>query len=151
MQYSEMTFVCRIVESINKIIDKEKLPFDRADAEIEIEGGRADLIIWVRRKLEPALLIEVERPEGELQEFFPQVKAKAQRGRIPYFALWNVRQFRLWETPYLGEDCKFYDSRYDKVVINRSVDLEYAMDCHERDIEDFLKYFLAEFAQFYHA
>ena len=150
MSYTELTFACRLVETLNKIIHQEKLPFDRADAEIDLDGGRADIILWALRKIKPALLVEIKRPESELQDIFIEVKDKAQRSGIPYFVLWNVSHFRLWKTPYFEERCTFYESVYSKDVVKRNIDFEVAIDDYENDIEDFLRQFLMEFKNIYY-
>jgi len=140
-----MTLICRVVEFINKIINEEKLPFDRADAEITTEGGRADIILWTKRKIMPIFLLEIENPEHELEEFFEDVKKKAQFSKVPYFALWNIRQFRLWETPFFAERREFYDSLYDERGFDYVMDFEDVMDKHENAIYDFLKRILVNF------
>jgi len=140
-----MTLICRVVEFINKIINEEKLPFDRADAEITTEGGRADIILWAERKIKPVLLFEIENSKDELEEFFEEVKKKAQFSKAPYFALWNIRQFRLWETPFFAEEREFYDSVYSEAGFNYVMDFEDVMDSHENAIYDFLKRILVKF------
>lgn len=66
--YVEDSIRQRIVEWINRIIEDEKLPFDRADAQIEIrlpDGSKRkfpDIIIWQKRLRKPVCLIELKQP-----------------------------------------------------------------------------------------
>jgi len=84
--YTEDTARERIVEWINEIIKEENLPFDRADAQIEIKEKRIrypDIVLWKRRKVEGALLIELKQPVYDPWEaaFYRLKKIKKEGGK----------------------------------------------------------------------
>ena len=147
-QYTERTFVCKVAALMNKIMEQEKMHFERADVEIDLGVGVADLMLWDKRKLKPALLVEVEPPEEELEDLFNKVKEKAQVGRVPYFALWNLKRFRLWRTPLYLEELEFKNTEYD-AVIDAVRGFNDGIDNKEHYIENFLRTFLVEFTQIY--
>jgi len=133
---------------MNAIVDQEKLPFDRADAEIGLNGERADIVLWIKRRVKSALLLEVKRPEEDLENFFVEARKKAYDSGITYFALWNINRLRLWKTPYLNKRCEFYESK-ERRITKHIVDLETGIDRYEHDIKRFLRNFLIEFSRIY--
>jgi hypothetical protein len=106
--YVEDSIRQRIVEWINRIIEEEKLPFDRADAQIEIrypDGSRRkfpDIVIWKERLRKAVCLIELKKPSWSPLDWYlindAQSKASIASPQIPYFATWNINELVLWKT-----------------------------------------------------
>jgi len=153
MRYTEMTFASRVVEWINDIIELEKLPFDRADIEIlDPSKKRPDVILWQKRMVKKALLLEVKRPDADpWGEVLDDALSKAWRNNIPYFATWNVNRFFSWETFASGEVIDklwFPHAGIDEIVVAiRSLD---EIDRYEDAVKKFLKVFLKEFSDIYY-
>ena len=153
MHYTEMTFASRVVAWMNEIIKQENLPFDRADIEIMDETRkRPDIILWQRRMVKKALLLEVKRPDADpWGKVLDDALSKAWRNNIPYFATWNVNRFFSWETLATGTviDKLWYPhAGVNEVVVRvRSLD---EIDKYEDIIKKFLRDFLKEFADIYY-
>jgi hypothetical protein len=106
--YVEDSIRQRIVEWINRIIEEEKLPFDRADAQIEIrcpDGSKRkfpDIVIWKERLRKAVCLIELKKPSWSPLDWYlindAQSKASIASPQIPYFATWNINELVLWKT-----------------------------------------------------
>jgi chorismate mutase len=106
--YVEDSIRGRIVEWINRIIEEEKLPFDRADAQIEIkypDGSKRkfpDIVIWKERLRKAVCLIELKTPSRSPLDWYlindAQSKAYTASPQIPYFATWNINELVLWKT-----------------------------------------------------
>ena len=144
---------------MNEAIRKENLPFDGADQELLLqEEGRAsrrpDIILWEKKKVKAALLIELKPPEydpwGEpLDDALS--KAARFRGGVPYIATWNVNRFFSWETSKSGDlfDKLWYPHVGAKEEVTRIKSLA-EFDRAEQQIKDFLRDFLKEFADVYY-
>jgi len=153
MRYTEMTFASRVVEWINSIIETENLPFDRADIEIlDATKKRPDIILWEKRIIKKALILEVKRPDADpWGEVLDDALSKAWRNNIPYFATWNVNRFFSWETFAAGEVIDklwFPHAGIDEIVVAIK-NLE-EIDRYEDAIKKFLKEFLKEFSEIYY-
>jgi len=106
--YVEDSIRQRIVEWINRIIEEERLPFDRADAQIEIklpDGSKRkfpDIIIWQERLRKPVCLIELKQPSWGPTDWYlindAQSKSSVSSPQVPYFATCNVNELVLWKT-----------------------------------------------------
>ena len=106
--YVEDSIRQRIVEWINRIIEEEKLPFDRADAQIEIrlpDGSKRkfpDIIIWQERLRKPVCLVELKQPSWSPTDWYlisdAQSKSYIASPQVPYFATCNVNELVLWKT-----------------------------------------------------
>jgi len=153
MHYTEMTFQGRVVEWINEIIREENLSFDRADQELlDTTGRRPDVILWEKRKIKPALLIELKRPhEDPWGEALDDAISKAWRRNIPYIATWNVNRFYSWETFGEGDvfDRLWFPHAGVKEEVARIKALE-EVDRVEESLKVFLKSFLKEFTDIYY-
>lgn len=153
MHYTEMTFASRVVEWMNEIIERERLPFDRADVEImDPTKKRPDIILWHKRMIKKAFLLEVKRPDADpWGEVLDDALSKAWRNNIPYFATWNVNRFFSWETFESGDVIDklwFPHSGASEVVAPvKSLD---EIDRYEDPIKKFLRDFLKEFADIYY-
>ena len=107
-KYDEDAIRQRLVEWMNRIIEEEKLPFDRVDAQIEIKlpsgGSRRypDIVIWEKRLQKPICIIELKQPYWSPFDWsvISDAQDKAMKGspQIPYFATWNVNDLVLWKT-----------------------------------------------------
>jgi len=153
MHYTEMTFASRVVEWINEIIEREKLPFDRADIEImDPTKKRPDVILWEKRIVKKALILEVKRPDADpWGEVLDDALSKAWRNNIPYFATWNVSRFFSWETFASGDviDKLWYPHATASEVVAPVKSLG-EIDRFEDAVKKFLKDFLKEFADIYY-
>ena len=148
-----MSFTSRAVEWMNEIIRVENLPFDRADIEILDQAKkRPDIILWQKRRVKKALLLEVKRPDADpWGQVLDDALSKAWRNNVPYFATWNVNRFFSWETFAAGEVIDklwFPHAGVDETVVAiKSLD---EIDKYEDDIKKFLRVFLKEFSDIYY-
>lgn len=145
-KYTEDAIRGRIVEWINEIIREENLPFDRADAQIEIEGRKfPDIVLWKKRLLEGALLIELKRPFYDPWEVAGEALEKSTKTGIRFFATWNMNKFLWWDNYRKGD---LYDKLCGPVDVTKIRDVD-EFDRAERYIKDFLRKFLKEFSEIY--
>lgn len=147
LRYTEDAVRGRIVEWMNDIIKEENLPFDRADAQIEIQGRRfPDIILWETRLVRGALLLELKRPIYDAWEVGEEALGKAWNADIQYFATWNINRFYWWDRYRKGG---LYDQlcSSEEVVSIRGLR---EVDRVERSIKDFLRRFLREFYEVYY-
>lgn len=106
---NEWEFQGQVTDWLNAEIKRRAgLGLDRATQ--EKPGGRRrrrnDLVIWVNRASESALLaIELKTPSTAITSpsFLMDAIAKAQRWKAPFFAIWNMQaaaSLRPWVTHY---------------------------------------------------
>jgi len=146
LSYTEDAIRGRIVEWINEFIREENLPFDRADAQIQILGNRyPDIIIWETRLVRPALLIELKRPSFDPWMVGEEALGKAWKSNTRFFATWNINQFHWWDRNREGD---LFDQLCDSVKVVEIKRLE-EVDRVERSIRKFLRDFLKDFSEVY--
>jgi len=139
---------------INEIIRELGLRLECADIEIRDPGRkRADVIVWERRALKPALLIEIwDARTPPWEAALDLALSKAWKNDIPYFAVWNLTHFYCWDTFAEGGDI-------DKLWWPHAGVLETVCDAISYDdailrykdvIRNYLKVFLREFVEVYY-
>lgn len=146
-KYTEDTVRGRIVEWINDIIKEEKLPFDRADAQIEIDRRYPDIVLWRKRPSEAVLLIELKRPIYDPWDVADEAHSKAWRAGIRFFATWNLRKFFWWDTKRSGDRYDQLCGSFDVVDIRDLSEIDRANV--EASIKSFLRNFLKELSEIY--
>jgi len=148
-----LSFASEVKEWINEIIRAERLRFECADIEIKDPNRRrADVIVWERRLERPSLLIEIwDAYTPPWEDAWDSAASKALRNNIPYFVVWNLRQFFCWDTfeqggaidklwwPHAGVSENVCDALTYRDAILRFKDA----------IKSYLKVFLKEFQDVY--
>jgi len=148
-----------IVEIINEIIKNEKLPFERADSDVEIKGLKkppnfSDIVLWRRGSvLQPggaALVIELKQPMyNPLDE---EIVKKASHYAVdlgaPYFATSNMQNIVLFST--FEKETTLMDRRKGFYKISS---IAHPNDVRREDVrkkmEDGLRNFLLKFTEIY--
>jgi len=147
-----------IVEIINEIIKNEKLPFERADSDVELKGLKkppnfSDIVLWEKGKVlqegGAALVIELKQPvynpfDEEIVE-----KAFVYAGKLgaPYFATSNMQNIVLFSS---SEQAPLMDRRKGFYKISS---IAHPNDVRREDVrkkmEDGLRNFLLKFTEIY--
>jgi methylase of polypeptide subunit release factors len=151
--YVEDSIRQRLVEWINQIINEENLPFDRADAQIEIrfpDGTKIkfpDIVIWKERLIKPVCLIELKQPLWSPADWSlfndAQIKALNASPQIPYFGTWNINELILWKT--FEEEALSWEERrkgiyhFAKIKNLREIDYPEVETKIKESIRNFLK------------
>jgi len=111
IEYDERWLQGKILVWMNEAIKERNLPFECVEQEIRIEtpSGRRrypDLVVWYKRGVKAACLIELKRPifDPYDEELVNTALMKATSAGIPFFATWNVNKLVLWETFRPGTD-----------------------------------------------
>lgn len=105
---NELEFQGQALEWLNhELVSRSGLGLDRATQEKprSTSGKRSDLIVWKNRAAEVAFLaLELKTPTTPLNdpELFSDAIEKAQHWKAPYFAIWNMREAELYQTPPAG-------------------------------------------------
>jgi len=157
--YVEDSIRQRIVEWINRIIEEEKLPFDRADAQIEIrypDGSRRkfpDIVIWKERLRKAVCLIELKKPSWSPLDWYlindAQSKASIASPQILYFATWNINELVLWKT-FEEEAISWEERRKSIYTIAKIKDLrEIDYPEVEARIKESIRKFLKDLVEIY--
>ncbi|WP_298253922.1 N-6 DNA methylase [Bradyrhizobium sp.] len=100
---NEQEFQGQVVSRLNAEISKRSLGLDIATQEKpqKTTGKRSDLIVWIDRPATIAFLaIELKTPTTPINDptFFKDALEKGRHWKAKYFALWNMRDFELYET-----------------------------------------------------
>ena len=157
--YVEDSIRQRIVEWMNKIIEDEKLPFDRADAQIEIklpDGSKRkfpDIVIWKDRLRKPVCLIELKQPSWGPTDWYvtndAQSKSIIASPQVPYFAACNINELILWKT--FEEEALSWEERrkgiYHLAKIKNLREIDYPEV--ETKFRESLKRFLRDLVEIY--
>ena len=107
-QSNELEFQGQAGVWLNEEIKKRPgLNLDKATQEKprKSSGKRSDLIVWKDRANELAFLaIELKTPTTPINDpvFFADAFEKAQHWGAKYFALWNMRELEVYQTPPAG-------------------------------------------------
>lgn len=146
-----------IVEMINEIIREENLPFERADAQVEIKdtsGKRRkfpDIVIWDKGQVlvKGALLIALKQPMYMplLEEIVEDAFLKASWAGIPYFATCNMQNLVLFDS---YEKASLMDRRKGIYHISSiGHPNEITREDVRKEMKFGLKKFLLQFAEIY--
>lgn len=100
---NEQEFQGQVITWLNLEIGKRALGLDTATQEKprKTSGHRSDMIAWIDRlALLPFLAIELKTPTTPINDpvFFADALAKGRYWKSKYFALWNMRDFEVYET-----------------------------------------------------
>ena len=136
-----------VLQWLNQIIKDQKLPFRRADQEVQIKTCYGlvrypDIIIWDGSEDRAACLIELKQPviSAYAEQLVNDALNKAIDAGIPFFATWNLNKFVLWETFRPGT------TLLERRLLHKDVlDIKDLKDLTRSDVEKRVKNFLAEF------
>ena len=152
-RFTQISFARYVADWIEEIIRVEGLRFDGADIEIrDPQRRRADVFVWKRRRLEPALLIEIWDPAtSPWEEPLDLALSKAWRNNIPYFVVWNIRTFYCWDTFEKGEaiDKLWWPHTGVGEYVCDALTYDDAIERYAEAIKNYLRIFLKEFADVY--
>jgi methylase of polypeptide subunit release factors len=100
---NEQEFQGQIITWLNAEISSRTLGLDTATQEKprRTSGHRSDMIVWTDRLAVLAFLaIELKTPTTPINDpaFFSDALAKGRYWKSKYFALWNMREFEVYET-----------------------------------------------------
>jgi len=100
---NEQEFQGQVITWLNAEISRRALGLDTATQEKpqKTSGHRSDMIVWIDRLAElPFLAIELKTPTTPINDpvFFADALAKGRYWKAKYFALWNMRDFEVYET-----------------------------------------------------
>jgi len=140
---------------MNEVIREHKLPFERAEGEIGIHTSKglrkySNLAIWYRKPERIACLIELKLPLVNIydSELTDRILQRALLAKAPFFAIWNLNKFVLWEVFEPGID--LFDRRlkhWDVVNVKLPTDIKKTRV--EKAIKSFILEFLTELAKLY--
>lgn len=106
---NELEYQGQVIVWLNDQIAKRPgLNLDKATQEKprKQSGKRSDLIVWTDRATEIAFLaIELKTPTTAINDpaLFIDAIEKARHWRAQYFAIWNMREIEVYETPAHGK------------------------------------------------
>ncbi|MEM3384542.1 MAG: N-6 DNA methylase, partial [Nitrososphaeria archaeon] len=147
-----------IVECMNNIIRVENLPFERADAQVEIKDtyGRGqrfpDIVLWEKGRVlgKAALLIELKQPKYVPMDVNVVEDAflKASKIGAPYFATSNIQNLVLFDS---FERASLMDRRKGVYRISPSIGHpnDIVRENVRKEIEEGLRAFLLSFSEIY--
>ena len=146
IRYDERWAQGRLLLWINEVIKSQKIPFSKADQEIQIKTRRGlirypDIVIWDENG-KIACLIELKTPVTDVYDdsLVEDALKKASLAGIPFFVTWNINKLVLWETFKEGT------SLLDRRLLHEDVlDIKDLKDLTRADVERRIKVFLAEF------
>ena len=136
-----------ILQWINQVIKEQKLPFKRADQEIQVKTAVGlieypDIVIWDKTGKKIACLIELKRPTISAydEELVGDALKKSIDAGIPFFATWNINKLVLWETFRPGT------TLLERRLLHEDVlDIKDLRKLTRPEIEKAVKSFLAKF------
>lgn len=100
---NELEFQGQVISWLNAEISRRALALDSATQEKprRTSGHRSDMIVWIDRlALLPFISIELKTPTTPINDpaFFADALSKGRYWKSKYFALWNMREFEIYET-----------------------------------------------------
>ncbi|HDH44829.1 MAG TPA: restriction endonuclease subunit M, partial [Thermococcus sp.] len=136
----------RLLLWINEVIKSRKIPFSKADQEVQIKTRKGlvrypDIVIWDGDG-RIACLIELKKPVTDVYDdsLVEDALRKASLAGIPFFVTWNINKLVLWETFKEGT------SLLDRRLLHQDVlDIKDLRALTRTDVERRIKVFLAEF------
>ncbi len=136
----------RLLLWINEVIKSRKIPFSKADQEVQIKTRKGlvrypDIVIWDGDG-RIACLIELKKPVTDVYDdsLVEDALRKASLAGIPFFVTWNINKLVLWETFKEGT------SLLDRRLLHQDVlDIKDLRELTRADVERRIKVFLAEF------
>lgn len=136
----------RLLLWINEVIKSRKIPFSKADQEVQIKTRKGlvrypDIVIWDGDG-KIACLIELKKPVTDVYDdsLVEDALKKASLAGIPFFVTWNINKLVLWETFKEGT------SLLDRRLLHQDVlDIKDLRELTRADVERRIKVFFAEF------
>ena len=100
---NEEEFQGQVISWISGVINKRSFGLDSATQEKprRTSGHRSDVIVWTDRlAVLPFIGVELKIPDTPVNDltFFSDALAKGRYWKSRYFALWNMREFEVYET-----------------------------------------------------
>jgi len=145
-----------IVEIMNEIIKKENLPFERADAQIEIidnnkQRNYPDIVIWKKGGFlrNGAILIELKQPKYVpfSPELVDEAFLKASKANIRFFATCNMQELILFDA---FDNANLMERRKGIYKISSIKNLnEIAEKERQKELEEGLRKFLLNFTEIF--
>jgi len=153
-RFTQLSFASEVKDWINDIIKSLSLKFDGADIEIvDPSRKRADVILWEKRLVKPALLVEIWDARTPPWEYaLDSALSKAWKNNIPYFAVWNLTHFYCWATFEKGDaiDKLWWPHEGVSEVVSDAITYDDAILKYSESIKKYLEIFLREFEQVYY-
>ncbi|MBC7091245.1 MAG: restriction endonuclease subunit M, partial [Nitrososphaeria archaeon] len=147
-----------IVELMNNIIRAENLPFERADAQVEIKDayGRyqrfPDIVLWKKGRVlgEAVLLIELKQPKYVPMDVDVVESAflKASKVGAPYFATSNIQNLVLFDS-FERADLMSRRKGIYRISPSMGHPNDIIRENVRREIEEGLRAFLISFSEIY--
>ena len=154
-EFTQISFASEVKDWINEIIKSEGLRFEHADIEMKDPSKRrADLIVWEKRVVKPALLIEIwDASTPPWENALDSALSKAWKNNIPYFVVWNLIHFYCWDTFEKGTsiDKLWWPHAGVNEIVCKALSYYDAMIKYKDDIKSYLKSFLREFEDIYYS
>jgi type I restriction-modification system DNA methylase subunit len=143
---NEQEFQGQVITWLNTEIAKRSLGLDTATQEKprRTSGHRSDMIVWIDRiAVLPFLAIELKTPATPINEpvFFADALAKGRYWKSKYFALWNMKDFEVYETgipPHTPTPADAVKKASRPLALTRVEDWlkeKFKKDLHEQAIE----------------
>lgn len=152
IKITERTAVTRIAGWMNEILREEGIPFESVDSELSISKGEKypDLVVWKKKNIEIACLIEYKPPNWDVYNYklIEDAGFKAFKTGAKYFGTWNTNRLALWDA--FERDKLLYDRRtayYEIIDAKKLEDIE--RKDNELKIKEFLKRFLKDLSKLY--
>jgi type I restriction-modification system DNA methylase subunit len=153
-KFTQLSFASEVKDWINEITHSLSLRFDCADIEVKDPSKkRADVILWEKRPVKPALLIEIWDAKTPPWEYaLDSALSKAWKNNIPHFVVWNLTHFYCWETFAGGEaiDKLWWPHSGVSEVVCEALTYDDAILKYDESIKKYLETFLREFEQVYY-
>lgn len=150
----QLTFQGEALHLMKNIIEREKLPFDVWQEEIDRRGKRPDLIITVLKGSEwkNYCFIEIEDPRLNPynSSLVESAGNKAFKHGVEYFATWTVNELVLWKSFEVGTPLMQRGQTYfDRNTVGLRVPTYEAALQKRRELNDFLRKFLRHIYDIY--
>jgi type I restriction enzyme M protein len=153
-RFTQLSFASEIKEWMNNIIKSLGLKFEYADIEVKDPASkRADVILWEKRAVKPALLLEIWDAKTDPWGYaLDSALSKAWRNEIPYFVVWNLTHFYCWDTFAQGGDIDklWWPHSGVSEVVCEALTYDDAISRYNESIKKYLEIFLREFEQVYY-
>jgi len=153
LQYGERWAQGLILQWINQIIREHRLPFMRADQEVQVRTivGRVkypDIVIWNGTEEKVVCLIELKTPmiSAYDEELVEDALKKSTDAGIPFFVTWNINKLVLWETFRPGT------TLLERRLLHEDVlEIKDLRELGKSEVERIVKSFLLRFLRALHA
>jgi type I restriction-modification system DNA methylase subunit len=153
-RFTQLSFASEIKDWMNSIIKNLGLRFEYADIEVKDPARkRADVILWEKRTVKPALLLEIWDAKTDPWGYaLDSALRKAWSNGIRYFAVWNLTHFYCWDTFEQGGDIDklWWPHSGVSEVVCEAFTYDDAILRYNESIKKYLEIFLREFEQVYY-